>query len=142
MKSAPKHRVVLDTNVYISGIFWDGKPRSIIHMAKQEKMSVIVSDSIIEEIEQILKRPNKPFRLNQKEITKIVENIRSYAITINPSTRLDVIKHDPNDNHILECAVEGNAEFIISGDLHLKELNTYQGIRIISPDEYMKVFSQ
>ena len=69
----------------------------------------------------------------------MIRNLIKYAVITPGELKLNVIKEDPSDNEILACAVEGEADFIISGDKDLKELNIYRGIRIIEAKEFVKM---
>ncbi|MFP3871263.1 MAG: putative toxin-antitoxin system toxin component, PIN family [Candidatus Aenigmatarchaeota archaeon] len=135
-----KPRVVLDTNVLISGIFWEGKPAEIIRKAEDEKIEVVISDQILEELEGVLKRPyfGNNFDCIGKKIREIsIKFIEIFEGPIEPDESLDVIEKDQSDNRILECAVEGDAEFIISGDKHLLELEEFREMKILEPSDFL-----
>jgi putative PIN family toxin of toxin-antitoxin system len=77
------------------------------------------------------------FGLSPKEIVPIINNIRGYVKYVNITTSLNVIDIDPTDNIFIECAVSGKADYIISGDKHLLELGTYEGINIIKSRDFL-----
>lgn len=131
-------KVVIDTNVYISGTFWTGKPKKIINMAKKGEISVVSSENLLEELNNVLTRKDKDFKLSEEEADKIIENIRSYAEIVKPTRRITVCR-DTKDNKVIECAIEGKANYILSGDLDLKVLKEYQNIRIVSPNEFLEL---
>ena len=136
-----KPRVVLDTNVLISGMFWDGKPAEIIRKAEYKEIEVVISRPILEELEGVLKRPyfENNFGDMDKKIREIsIKFIQIFEGPIETKKNIDVIKKDKSDNRILECAVEGYADFVISGDEHLLELKEFRGIEILEPDAFLK----
>jgi uncharacterized protein len=131
----PEQNIVLDTNVYISGFFWEGKPARILRDAAAGKYKVYISKPILAEMETVLKRD---FGLNSSEVSRIISSITSFAIISDPAHTIDIIKEDISDNRILECGLACGAGFIVSGDQHLLRLKEFCGIRIVSPAEFLK----
>jgi len=132
-------RVVLDTNVYISAILFGGKPEKIRRLSKERKIELLISEAIIAEITEILR---KKFNWESWQISQVIDEIREAAALIIPYKNISVIKEDDDDNRILECAIEGRAQYIVSGDEHhILPLKHYQGIKILSPDEFLKEIS-
>src|SRR3989344_1243833 len=115
-------KVVLDTNVFISGIFWSGnycsqlinkwKNKELVETLKSFKVSM--SDGVIEEWK-----------------TLILKN----SILVESLSKIEAIKDDPDDNKFLEVAVDGKAELIVSQDRHLLNLKEYNEIKIVKPEE-------
>lgn len=128
-------RVVADTNILISGLLWDGNEAEILKMCKTGETDLIISPDIIIELESVLSR-NK-FSLTKAEIDSAIGEILSISKIVNPRTAVKVMKEDPDDNIILECAIEGNAKLIISGDKHLLDLNKYEGIEILKAKAFL-----
>ncbi len=131
-------KIVLDTNVYISGILFKGKPREILNLARKEKIEILISEKIIDEIERVLRLK---FKRTTFEIFLILTGIRNITTFVSPISKISKIKEDEPDNRVLECGVEGKANYIVSGDKHLLELKEYQGIKILSPAEFFKASS-
>ena len=132
-----KPDVVIDTNVYISGLNFSGKPGEILELFMADEIRVYFSQFITSELERILKNR---FKWDISQIERVLNLIKAKAIEVNPSFRLSGIKERDSDNRILECAVEGKAQYIISGDKrHILPLKEYMGIRILSPDEFLKL---
>jgi putative PIN family toxin of toxin-antitoxin system len=128
-------RVVADTNVYISAIVFGGNPEEIRRLAREDKIELMVSENILAEISGVLKRK---FEWSDWQISEVIKDIREFTTLITPSITLSVIKEDKQDNRVLECAVEGNAQYVISGDEHhLQPLEEYQGIIILSPAQFL-----
>ena len=129
-------KVVADTNVYISAILFGGKPEEIRKLAREGKVELLISETILAEIAGILKRK---FNWFDWQISEVIKDIKSITTLITPILTLSVIKEDEPDNRVLECAIEGNAEYIISGDVHhLQPLKEYRGIKILSPAQFLK----
>ena len=129
-------RVVLDTNVYISAILFGGKPEKIRNLAKGGEIELLISEFIIAEIAEILR---KKFRWENWKISETISEIREITTLIIPSLKISVVTKDLLDNRILECAVEGKAQYIVTGDKqHLLPLKEYKGIKILSPTEFLE----
>ena len=130
-------KVVLDTNVYISGVLFGGKSETIRSLAKEGKIVILVSEEILAELAGVLKRK---FNWLDWQISELIEDIRAFATLVTPAFHLSIIKKDHQDNRFLECAIEGKAQYIVSGDKrHLQSLKNYKGIEILSPDRFLEV---
>lgn len=133
-------KIVSDTNVWLSGIFWDGEASKILEKAEKKDIQIIISEDILSEILKVLNRESK----FQKYISNLRSNIEdllrtilSISTLIETKTRLDIIKADPKDNIILEAAIEGKVDYIISYDNHLLNMIEFRGIKIINPGEFL-----
>ncbi len=131
--------VVLDTNTLISGLLWDGNEAKVIEKAEKQEIRFFISSHILKELEGVLKRRKFSKKLEGKEYTveKAVAKIALIATLIEPGNKINVIKEDPDDNRVLECAVSAQASVIVSGDNHLLSLKTYAGIDIITASELL-----
>jgi len=130
-------RIVLDTNVIISGILFGGIPRSILDMLISGKHDFFLSMAIIEEIREVLNRPK--FGFDNGNALMVVEELHSLCTIVKPVKSINFIIDDPDDNKILECAVAAKAEIIISGDSHLLSVGSYKGIKILSPRQFISI---
>jgi len=129
-------KVVIDTNVFISGLNFTGKPSEILKLFWKGEIRVFISPFILKETEKILR---EKFEWSEGQVQRILNRIKAKAIEVRPKIKVSVIKEKNDDNRILECAVEGKAQYLISGDeRHLLPLKEYQGIRILSPSEFLK----
>ena len=129
-------RVVFDTNVYISAILTAGTPRVVVSESfRREEIEILVSEAILTEIERILRLK---IRRPLWDIITILIAIRQNSTLISPESELLVVTEDEADNRIIECAFQGKAQYIVSGDRHLLSLKEYQGIRILSPIEFLR----
>ncbi len=128
-------QVVFDTNVWISAIAFHGRVRRLRDEAVHERIRVAVSPAILEETIRILSGPK--FRYSPDEVAVIELEIRELARMVRPSEHLEAVKADPDDDRVLECAVESGSEIIVSGDSHLLDLGTFRGIRIMGPAAFL-----
>ena len=94
-----------------------------------------VSD-IVNELDDVLSRERLPFE--REQIDEFVGKVLSTSEMVTPETNLEVIEDDPDDDKILECAVAGNADYIISGDSHLLDIGEYRDIRVLNPDQFLE----
>lgn len=135
-KKNPEVKVVLDTNVYISAVLFGRKLEEIRRLSQEGKIELLVSEAIIAEVAEVLRRK---FNWESWQISQVIDEIRETTTLVIPNQTLSVIEKDEDDNRILECAVEGKAQYIISGDKsHLLPLKEYQGIKILSPDQFLR----
>jgi len=129
--------VVLDTNIFVSSVFWEkGNPHKIIEKAIEGKIQVFISQEILEELEKVLKRD---FDESSDFIEDQINLIKSYTEIIETTHHLDIVKEDPADNIIFECALSCNADFIVSGDNHLLKIKSYNNIKVLNPSDFLKI---
>lgn len=129
-------RVVIDTNVILSAlIFSGGNPWRIVMWAMEGNIQNITSEFILEEVRSVLR---KKFLWQSPEIERAIITIESFSEKVSPEKHLAVIPYAP-DNRILECALAGEADYIISGDRHLTDLEEFQGITIVNPATFLSI---
>lgn len=102
-------RVVIDTNVLISAIFWTGKPKQLLNQVRLGRITFLTSAILLAELKEILTREDKSFKLSPEDAERVVAAMRDLAEVVEPQQRLSVCR-DEGDNRVLECAVEGRAE--------------------------------
>jgi putative PIN family toxin of toxin-antitoxin system len=128
-------RVVLDSNVYISAaLSVEGHSRSIVKLAEKGLFEVPIADAITDEVERILKQK---LRWSPGKIDLWMRYLHSVTYRVEPQQRVRDCS-DPDDNRILECALEAYAEIIVTGDNHLLELHPYRGIKILTPRMFLE----
>lgn len=120
-------RVVADTNVYLSALLFGGPPEEIVNLARQGTIQLLVSPSILLEVATVLKTK---FEWHEADAADVIRSIGYCSELVKPELVIKEIADDA-DNRILECAVEGGADYIVSGDRHLLELESFRGIRIV-----------
>jgi putative PIN family toxin of toxin-antitoxin system len=132
-------KIVIDTNIYISAIFWGGKPREVVDLGRSGQVSIFNSLEIEEEILRALKTK---FRLSDEESVQILLDFSTFTNLVKIHRRLTVIDDDPDDNKFIECAVSSMSSFIVSGDRHLLSLKNYKGIKILKAAEFLSIVSK
>jgi putative PIN family toxin of toxin-antitoxin system len=129
-------RVVFDTNILLSAILFGGNPEKLIKLAWERKIRILISPAILLELVMVLR---DKFHRDDEEAKNTVQMIGSLAELVKPRHRIRLLNDDP-DNRVLECAAEGKAEWIVSGDSHLLALKEYQGIPILKAVEFLNKF--
>ena len=130
-------RAVFDTNIFLSAFTFGGNPGLLFDWARSGKFRLIISPAILCEFASILK--NK-FSWVDEDIQEALVLIGRSAELVKPERSLTVIR-DEADNRILECALEGRADTIVSGDSHLLSLKEFQGIQILSAAAFLRSVS-
>jgi putative PIN family toxin of toxin-antitoxin system len=130
-------KVVLDTNIFISSIFWRGDSYNIVKKAHYNEILVFITKDIINEMGRVLSRD---FYLGEQEINDVINAVVLFSHLIETRERIKVVEEDPEDNKILECAVSSGARFIVTQDKHLLGLREFRGIRIITPSDFSERF--
>jgi putative PIN family toxin of toxin-antitoxin system len=134
-------RIVIDTNVLISAIFWTGKPKQLLNHARRQKITFVTSYQLLDELRQILIRQDKPFHLQDNEADRVVEALRGFAEVVESHSEITVC-HDEMDNRVIACAIDGKAEYIITGDLHLLGLGSYKSVKIMTVADFLSHFER
>jgi len=129
-------KVVIDTNVFISGIFWKGKSNNILNLWKEGKITTVASSDMISELTKVLS--GFKIQLSEDMIKQWANMILRNSILVGPKEKINAVKDDPKDNMFLEAAVAGKAEYIITQDKHLLKLKTHQGTKIAKPEEFIR----
>jgi len=129
-------RMVLDTNVFVSGIHWAGSSEKVLRAWMNEDFELVSSLPIIEELIRILLSFKIP--LDPEDISWWESLILEKSILVIPTEKVDVVK-DPEDNKFIEAALEGKVDYIVSQDKHLLVLKEYNDIKIVNPDEFLKL---
>lgn len=135
--------VVFDANIYISAIIRsDGIPAKLISLWRQNAFEVLATESIFAEVRNVAMRPRvrRLHKLKPEAIKEVANRFCLGAKILPGNLELNVVKSDPNDNHVLACAVEGKADYLVTGDkAHLLLLKEYKGIKIVTPAEFLKL---
>ena len=129
-------KAVLDTNIFISSIFWTGNPHAIVNLALNKKITVYTSPAILTELEKVLQRD---FKEDREFVERQIALILDYAELVRPLHTVSIVNDDPDDNKIIECALTAKAGYIVSGDPHLTNLKEVLGIKIVTPAIFMNL---
>ncbi|MBN2517688.1 MAG: putative toxin-antitoxin system toxin component, PIN family [Candidatus Altiarchaeota archaeon] len=128
--------IVADTNILVSAIGWDGNERELIRLIFSGSIRMIVSPVLIEEFKRAASQPKLGFA--QDEIEEFIDAVLTVARLVKPDLVLNVVRH-PADNRILECALDGNADFIVTGDKDLLALKEFRGMKILTAKEFLDI---
>lgn len=129
-------KLVLDTNVFISGIIFGGNARTILNLIIQGKLKLYISDEILSELKDVLQRDKFGFPL--KNIYHILNEIDLISELVSPTFHHNIVERDPKDNIVIDCAVAAGVDYVITGDHDLLEMKVFGNIKIISPAGFIK----
>jgi putative PIN family toxin of toxin-antitoxin system len=127
-------RVVLDTNVFVSAYGFGGKPAEVLRGAIAGVYVLVTSPAILTELADKL---YEVLGFDDEHVREVVSQLARIAEVVRPEVRLAVLADDP-DNRVLECATEGGADVIVSGDHHLLDLGTYGEVRVVRVAEFLE----
>lgn len=132
-------KVVLDTNILVSALVWDkGKPNRILRKCLSKEFTLITSQETLKELEDVLMRERK-FNLTRDDVNEYLALLSAHSILVSPIRRVSVVNDDPSDNKFIECALEGGATYIVSGDKHLLAVKEYKGIRMVDCAGFLNI---
>jgi putative PIN family toxin of toxin-antitoxin system len=133
-------RAVVDTNVLISGATGSTVPGQVVDAWRREKYILVTSPQLVSEVERVLHYPNimSQFSFSEKSISDFIGTLTTRGYVTSGTLSLNVLENDPDDNWVIAAAVEGAADYIVTGDKkHLLSLGSYQNISIINPKEFL-----
>ena len=130
-------RIVVDTNVLISALLFGGNPQMILERALLGYVSLVAPWDILDELEGVL--CGKKFRYPREIARSIVREFEVMCEIVTPTRKVAVVKADPYDNMVLECAADARVDYVVSGDSHLLKLEQFEDIPILSPAQFLKV---
>lgn len=124
-------RVVVDTNVLVSGIFFGGPPRAILQAWRHRRIQIVMSPEILEEYELV--GDELASRHEEIDIGGLLDLLVAHAEIVQAAPLPETVCDDPDDDKFLACALAGEVSCIVSGDKHLRRISGYQGIEVVSP---------
>jgi putative PIN family toxin of toxin-antitoxin system len=126
-------RAVPDTNILISAFLWGGNPARLLEAAIDGEVQLFISQPILDELVRVLNR--KGF---EAKVPQILDYLGKISTMVEPALTLNAVKDDPQDNHIVECAVAAKADVIITGDKDLLRMGQYEGIQILQVSDFLQ----
>lgn len=120
-------KVVLDTNVLVSALFWDGNERALLQDCLEGKHQLVLSVFVLDELGSVLR---EKFDAPPETVAGYVGQLLAAARIVDPDEHLDVIEEDPADNRVLESALAVQADVLASGDSDLLDLGSFKGIEV------------
>jgi len=136
MKNKP--RIIIDTNVLISGIVFGGKPRQILDLLAEQSVIVIVAEEILTELRRKISSKFPEFI---EDLHKVELLLKRDAVLIKLGTIHINKSRDTDDNKFIEAAILGKCSFIVTGDKDLLVLESYENIKIVKPTEFLELVS-
>jgi len=138
-------RAVLDANVFVSAILSSkGNPAKILNAWRDDKFLLLISRPILGEIGRVPRYPKikKRHRWSEQKIQTFLEDLSRLTIVTPGKLSLAIVADDPSDDRYLECAVEGEADYLVSGDDHLLRLGAYKEVIIVRPRQFFDVIRE
>jgi putative PIN family toxin of toxin-antitoxin system len=131
-------RVVFDTNIWISGLLWRGKPYQCLLLARGQAVQHVHCTEMMAELSEKLRTT---FGFSENHTQAVLYDLRRVSERIEITGEIQVVADDPDDDKFIECAVVAGASAIVSGDHHLLELGEYEGIPVLSAAEFLARFT-
>ena len=138
-------KITLDTNVLVSATFWDGEASRIMQLIEQKKVRCFLSKEILKEYNEVLHSDEIIEKAAEKHLTikSVITKVIGMCEITEAKRKINFVKDDPDDNKILECAVEAKVNYIVTYDSkHLLKIKEFEGIKIISPTEFIKIMDK
>ena len=135
-------RAVLDANVLVSAFLAaHGPPGQVLDAWRERRLTVAISEAILAEVGRVLRYPKiqKRHGWSERRTRLFLRRLRRLSLLTPDRLRVRAIADDPDDNAYLACALEAGAAYVVTGDEHLLRLKEYQGIRILSPRDFLEV---
>jgi putative PIN family toxin of toxin-antitoxin system len=135
-------RVVLDTNIVVSALLWGGVPFRLLQFGQAGEIELVTSPVLVTELANVLGRSHLTLHIQKQGMSamQLVNLYQAFAQSVSPQAVPAVIADDPDDDHVLACAVAGHADLIVSGDKHLLGLGgQYQNIPIVKAGEAIRI---
>ena len=129
-------RVTADSNIYISALHFGGPPDRLLELARTGIIELTISDDILAEVTRVLR---DKFGWSREALSMAQARITDFTIRVTPTQKLDAGREDPTDNRILECAVEGKSEYLVTRDKHLLKLKSFESTQMIKVADFLEV---
>jgi len=134
-------RIVCDTNIIISGLFWKGPPRQILERIEQGHNTLFITRILLDELDRVLRYAKLVSILGKAGLGRrdILRWLVQHATIVVPKPLDSIaVKADSTDDHVLACAVSSSADAVISGDKHLLDIRSFRGIPILTASRFLK----
>ena len=132
-----KTKVLLDTNILISALGWSGKPKVIFEKCLHGELVLVTSPNQIDELKRVMDYPK--FNFSEEQKATFISIILEIATMVEITGKVNVVVDDPDDNAILETAIVGNVQYLVSGDPHLLKLKEFAKVKIVTASEFLGI---
>ena len=131
--------MVTDTNILVSGLMFSGNERRVLELGARGIVDIFLSRHIIGELTGVLSRK---FHLSEVDLERNIAQIPQWATIVEPTIPVSIISRNPSDDRILECCLEANAHYLITGDRRdLLPLGSFRGTSIVTSAEFLHAFN-
>lgn len=128
-------KATADSNIYISALQFGGQPLRFLDLARAGAIELAISPPIIAEVERVLR---DKFKWPPEQVREIEPRLAAFTRRVVPTEALDVVKDDPTDNRILECAKAAGSDYVVTGDTDLLRLGQYADIQIVKVSDFLQ----
>ena len=128
-------RVVFDTNVWISGMLWRGRPYRCLLLARARVVEAVYCDPMAAELSEKLR---SRFGFSENRIHAAIYDLRRAGTRVDITGNLHIVTDDPDDDKFIECAIVAQAKIIVSGDQHLLRLGKYGDVTILTATDFLE----
>jgi putative PIN family toxin of toxin-antitoxin system len=137
-------RLVIDTNIAVSALAWRGTPYQLLSAIRErlDSIHLMSSETLLVELAEVLSRPHLSKRLatiGQTPAQLLTDYVQ--AVELATPTEVRQVVRDPDDDHVIACALAGHADLIVSGDRDLLNLGAYQNIRIVTARQAIEIIA-
>lgn len=132
-------RVTADSNIYISALNFGGLPDKSLDLARAGEIQIVLSDAVVDEVSRVL---HNKFGWTFDAVLLAQAQLSGFTERVKPKHSIEIVKEDPTDNRILECAEAGKCGYIVTGDKHLLKLGQFAATRVVTPAEFLEILAQ
>ncbi len=137
-------KAVVDTNVFVSALLSaDSPPDDVLAAGLRRTFEIVISQPLLDELSRVLARARIADRLGWSDAERraFVHSLTESSTIVSPSRTISAVDSDPDDNRVLEAALEGEAGYIVTGDAALLALQTFEGVSIVTPARFLAVLA-
>jgi putative PIN family toxin of toxin-antitoxin system len=129
---------VFDTNILFSATGWRGNPFQCVERARAGEIQAVTCPELVEELAEKL---NLRLHFSAEQVAETLADYLGFLRVVQIPKLLKAVPRDPEDNMVLECAIEGQAQYVVSGDIDLLVLKEFRGIQIVRASDFLKVLA-
>lgn len=129
---------VFDTNILFSATGWRGNPFHCVELVRSGEIHVVTCPELVEELVEKLEAR---LHFSPEQVAETLADFLGFLRVVQIPKVLNAVPRDPEDNMVIECAIEGHAQYIVSGDNDLLVLKEFRGIQIVRASDFLKVLA-